>query len=38
VNNLSITFRAGEAFVSKNGAEEKKMDSLNVRLEGCSKK
>ncbi|MEN9810734.1 MAG: hypothetical protein RLZZ488_2301 [Pseudomonadota bacterium] len=36
--NLSIKFRDGEAFASKDGAAEEKMESLNFRLEGCRSK
>lgn len=36
--NLSIQFKDGEAFVSKNGEPEKKMESLNFRLESCRAK
>lgn len=35
--NLSIRFKDGEAFVMRNGSEERKMDSLNLRLEDCRK-
>ena len=35
--SLSISFKDGEAFVSRNGSGEKKMDSLNLRLEDCRK-
>lgn len=36
--NLSIKFKDGEAFASKDGAAEEKMESLNFRLEGCRSK
>lgn len=37
-SNLSIKFNNGEAFASKDGAAEQKMESLNFRLESCRSK
>lgn len=34
-NVLSIHFKDGEAFVSKNGGAEEKVESINYRLETC---
>ncbi|MFZ9519117.1 MAG: hypothetical protein ACO3A4_01445 [Silvanigrellaceae bacterium] len=34
-NVLSIQFKDGEAWVSKNGGTEEKVDSINYRLETC---
>lgn len=33
--NLKIAFKDGEAFLSRDGGEEKKMESLNLKLESC---
>jgi hypothetical protein len=34
-NLLNIQFKDGEAWVSKNGGAEEKVESINYRLEGC---
>lgn len=35
--SISVVFKEDGAYVSRNGGEEKKMESINLRLEGCKK-